>query len=117
MVYAYRWGRALVRSSGTWLEDDRHPHAINDFISSLQRNIRNKITNKWADLKNPPFNVQEAFDLTIRTETQIQVADSFKSLLTTLHQLTLMKLVLTIALTKGKKWNDNNYRKGGYRSN
>ena len=49
---------------------------------SLQHNIRNKIANKWADLKNPPHTVQEAFDLTIKTETQIQVADSFKMELT-----------------------------------
>ena len=82
MVYTYRWGRALVRSSGICPEDERHPHVIKDFISSLQHNIRNKIMNKWADLKNPPHTVQEAFDLAIKTETQIQVADSFKMELT-----------------------------------
>ena len=32
--------------------------------------------------KNPPHTVQEAFDLAIKTETQIQVADSFKMELT-----------------------------------
>ena len=69
MVYAYRWCRALLRSSGIWPEDERHPYVINDFISSLQRNIKNKITNKWAVLKNPLYTVQEAFDLTIKTET------------------------------------------------
>ena len=57
MVYAYRWGRALVRSSGIHPEDERHPHVIKDFISSLQHNIRHKIVNKWADLKNPPHTV------------------------------------------------------------
>ena len=41
-------------------------------------NIRNKITNKWADLKNPPHTEKEVFDLAIKIETQIQVADSFK---------------------------------------
>ena len=72
----------MVRSSGIHPEDERHPHVIKDFISSLQHNIRNKIVNKWADLKNPPSTVQEAFDLAIKTETQIQVADSFKMELT-----------------------------------
>ena len=96
MVYAYRWGRALARYSGIRPEDERHPHVIKDFISSLQCNIRNKIMNKWADLKNPPHTVQEAFDLASKTETQIQVADSFKmELTTTLHQLTSMRLVQT----------------------
>ena len=37
MVYAYRWGRALVRSSAICPEDERHPHVIKDFISSLQK--------------------------------------------------------------------------------
>ena len=78
MVYAYRWSRALVRSSAICREDERHPHIIKDFISSLQKNIRNKVTNKWADLRNPPHMVQEAFDFTTRIETRIQVADSFK---------------------------------------
>ena len=78
MVYTYRWDRALVRSSAIHPEDERHPHVIKDFISSLQKNIRKKITNKWADLKNQPCTVQEAFDPAIKTETQIQVADSFK---------------------------------------
>ena len=45
-VYAYRWGCTLVRSSGIMPEDERHPHVIKDFISSLQKNIRNKIANK-----------------------------------------------------------------------
>ena len=82
MVYAYRWGRALGKVFSNHPEDERHPHVIKDFISSLQHNIRNKIMNKWADLKNPPHTVQEAFDLAIKTETQIQVADSFKMELT-----------------------------------
>ena len=46
MVYAYRWGRALVRSLGIRAKDEKHPHVIKDFIASLQCNIRNKIANK-----------------------------------------------------------------------
>ena len=76
MVYAHRRGRVLVRSSDIHTEDEKHPHIIKDFI--VQHNIRNKIANKWDDLKNPPHTVQEVFDLAIKTETQIQVADSFK---------------------------------------
>ena len=76
MVYAYRWGRALVRSSGIHPVDETHLH-VKDFISLLQH-IRNKIANKWADLKNLSHTVQEAFDMAIKTETQIQVAYSFK---------------------------------------
>ena len=45
MVYAYRWGRALVRSSAICPEDERDPPTIKYFISSLQKNSRNKITN------------------------------------------------------------------------
>ena len=45
-VYIYKWGRALYRSSGIWPENKRHPHVIKDFITSLKKNIRNKIANK-----------------------------------------------------------------------
>ena len=37
MVYTYRWDRALVRSSAIHPEDERYPHVIKDFISSLQK--------------------------------------------------------------------------------
>ena len=57
IIYAYKWGRALVRSSGIHPENETHPHVIKDFVSSLQRNIRNKIANKWAEMRNPPHTV------------------------------------------------------------
>ena len=75
-------GHALVRSSDIWPENETHPHVIKDFISSLQRNIRNKIANKWAEMRNPPHTVQEAFNLAERIKSQIQVADSLKLELT-----------------------------------
>ena len=52
-IYAYQWGRALVRSSEIHPEKETHPHTIKDFISLLQKNIRNKIVNKWAAMRNP----------------------------------------------------------------
>ena len=45
MVFSYRFGRTVVRSSGICPEDKRHPFVIKDFISSLQRGVRNKIAN------------------------------------------------------------------------
>ena len=51
-VYTYSWGRALLRSSGICQEDERHPHVIKDFITSLKRNIRNKIANRWSEIRN-----------------------------------------------------------------
>ena len=70
---------ALVRSSGINPGNESQTHyVIKDFISSLERNIGNKIANKWAEMRNPPRTVQEAFDLADRIESQIQVADSFK---------------------------------------
>ena len=49
-VYMYRWGHALYRSSGIRPSEERHPHVIKDFISSLKKNIRNKIANRWAEM-------------------------------------------------------------------
>ena len=125
MIYTYRWGRALVRSSAIHPQDERHPHVNKDFISSLQHNIRNKITNKWADLKNPPGTVQEASDLAIKTETQIQVADSFKLALSSnfsspdVNEISMDDTSCdefdVNEVSKGKNWK-NNYRKGGYRN-
>ena len=51
---------------------------IKDFVTSLKKNIRNKIANRWAEMRNPPRTVQEAFDLGDNVESQLQVADSFK---------------------------------------
>ena len=55
-----------------------HPYIIKDFITSVKRNIRNKIANRWAEMRNPPRTVQEAFKLADEVESQLQVADSFK---------------------------------------
>ena len=77
-VYTYRWGQALLRSSDIHPEDERHPHIIKDFITSLRRNITNKIAKRWAQMRNPPKTVQEAFKLADDMEAQLQVTDSFK---------------------------------------
>ena len=74
----YRWGRALYRSSGIRPSEERHPHVIKDFISSLKKNIRNKIANRWAEMRHPPNTVERAFELASDVEKQLQVADSFK---------------------------------------
>ena len=77
-VYMYRWGRALYRSSGIRPDKERHPHIIKDFISSLKKNIRNKIANRWAEMRHPPNTVERAFELANDVEKQLQVTDSFK---------------------------------------
>ena len=119
-VYAYQWGCALVRSSGIHPENETHPHVIRDFISSLQWYIRNKITNKWAEMRNPPHIVQEAFNLADRIESQIQVADSFKLDLTNDFSPVEVNEISTNKtsgneyeineVSWGKKWG-NNYKK------
>ena len=116
------WGRALVRSSAIRQEDERHPHVIKDFIFSLQHNIRNKIA-KWADFKNPPHTIQEAFDLTIKMETQIQIADSFKLELSSnsssvdVNEINIGDIsgddFEVNNVSRGRKWN-NNYKRDGY---
>ena len=58
--------------------EERHPHFIKDFISSLKKNIRNKIANRWAEMHHPPSTVERAFELASDVEKQLQVADSFK---------------------------------------
>ena len=77
-VYMYKWGRALYRSSGIRPDEERHPHVIKDFISSLKKNIRNKIANRWAEMQHPPSTVERAFELACDVEKQLQVTDSFK---------------------------------------
>ena len=77
-IYMYRWGCALYRSSGIRPSEERHPHVIKDFISSLKKNIRNKIANRWAEMHHPPNTVERAFELASDVEKQLQVTDSFK---------------------------------------
>ena len=67
-IYTCRWGRALYRSSGIQPENERQPHIIKDFISSLKKNIRNKITNRWAEMRQLPNTVQKAFKLVSNVE-------------------------------------------------
>ena len=77
-IYMYRWGRALYRSSGIRPSKERHPHVIKDFISSLKKNIRNKIAKRWAEMRHPPNMVERAFELASDVEKQLQVTNSFK---------------------------------------
>ena len=51
---------------------------IKDFISSLKKNIRNKIANRWAEMQHPPSTIERAFELASNVEKQLQVTDSFK---------------------------------------
>ena len=93
----------------------------------MQCNIRNKTTNKWADLKNPPHTVQEMFDLAIKIEMQIQVADSFKLELNSNFTSAIINEISAdetssdefkvYEVSRGKSWNNNNYRKSGYNNN
>ena len=77
-IYMYRWGHALYRFSGIRPSEERHPHIIKDFISSLKKNIRNKIANRWVEMRHPPITVERAFELASDVEKQLQVTDSFK---------------------------------------
>ena len=81
--------------------------------------------NKWANMKNPPHTVQETFGLAIKTETQIQVADSFKITnnfaLADINKIsadeTSSDEFKVNEVSRGKKWSNNNYRKNGYSKN
>lgn len=126
MVYPYRFGRTLVRSSGICPENERHPHVIKAFISSLQCGVRNKIAKKWSTLRNSPHTVQEAFDLEVRMETQMQVTNTFKLELSgscisadineiIIGDLSIHDLEVN-EVSSGRKWN-NNYKKDGYNNN
>ena len=50
---------------------------IKDFISLL-KNIRNKIANRWTEMRQPPSMIQKAFRLANDMKKQLQVVDSFK---------------------------------------
>ena len=119
-VYMYRWGRALYRSSGIRPSKERHPHVIKDFISSLKKNIRNKIANRWAEMQHPPSTVERVFELANNVEKQLQVTDSFKLdfPMYLSRELNEMSTDETSGdeqevneMSRGKKWvsNTNNY--------
>ena len=118
-VYIYKWGRALYRSSGICTENERHPHVIKEFISSLKKNIRNKIANKWAEMRQPPSTVKKAFKLACIVEKQLQVADSFKLEFSSYPTMEINEMSAEESsgdefeineVSRGKKWgNTNNY--------
>ena len=116
-VYMYRWGRALYQSSGIWPDNERHPHVIKDFISSLKRNIRNKVANRWAEMWHPPSTIEKAFKLASDVEKQLQVTDSFKLEFPSypFTELNEMSAEETSGdetelneISRGKKWGNNN---------
>ena len=116
-VYTYRWGRALYRSSGIRTENERHPHVIKDFISSLKKNIRNKMANKWAEMKQLPSTVQKAFKLVNDIEKQLQVADSFKLEFSSFPPVEVNEISVQESsgdelevnkMSRGKRWGNNN---------
>ena len=116
-VYTYRWGRALFRSSGIHPEDERHPHVIKDFISSLKKNIRNKIANKWAEMRQPSSLVQKAFKLANDVEKQLQVMDSFKLEFPNFSPVEVNEISVEESsgdefevneMSSGKRWGNNN---------
>ena len=124
----YRWGRALYRSSGIRPSEERHPHVIKDFISSLKKNIRNKIANRWAEMRHPPSTVERAFELASNVEKQLQVADSLKLdfPMYPSRELNEMSVEETSGdeqdvneISRGRKWvsNTKNYTPNHYNSN
>ena len=127
-VYTYTRGQALLRSSGICPEDERHPHIIKDFVTSLKRNIRNKITNRWAEMRNPPRTVQEAFKVADDMESQLQLVDSFKLELSNNFSPVEVNKMSTgetsgdefevNEMSRGKKWaNNNNYKRYNHNNN
>ena len=111
-------GQALLTSSGIHPEEERCPHIIKDFMTSLKKNIKNKITNRWAEMRNPPRTIQDAFKLADDVELQLQVAESFK--LEPSNNFPLMEVNEMSAaetagdefevneMSRGKKWGNNN---------
>ena len=117
VVYTYKWGRALLRSSGIRPENERYPHVIKDFITSLKKNIRNKIANKWAEMRHPPSTVQQAFKLANDMEAQLQVADSFKLEFSNFPPVEVNEISVeeysgdefeVNKMSRGKRWGNNN---------
>ena len=101
---------------------------IKDFISSLKKNIRNKIANRWAEMRHPPSTVERAFELANDVEKQLQVTDSFKLDFPTYpsRELNEMSMEETSGdeqevneISRGRKWvsNTKNYTHNHYNSN
>ena len=127
-VYTYRWEQTLMRSSGICPEDETRPHIIKDFVTSPKRNIRNKIANRWAEMRNPPRTIQDAFKLAHDVELQLQVADSFKLELTnSFHSMEVNEMSADETsgdkfeineMSRGKTWgNNSNYKHSNYSNN
>ena len=126
-MYIYKWGCTILRSLGISTENECHPHVIKDFISSLKKNIRNKIANKWVEMKRKPHTIQEAFRLAGDIEAQIQVADNFKlEWINYFPPVEVNKISTSESsgkeyevneVSRGKKWGNNQYSKPHYNNN
>ena len=122
-VYIYKWGHALIRSSGINAQNKSHPHIIKDFISAEKEHQEQDSKQMGRD-EEKPCTIQEVFMLAANIETQIQVADSFKLDLTNDFSPIEVNEINTVETSdkeyevnemyKGKKWNNNRYRKTSY---
>ena len=93
---------------------------IQYFISFLKKNIRNKIANRWTEMRQPPNTVKKAFKLVSNVEKQLQVAGSFKLEFPTYPTGEINELsaeessgdeVEVNELSRGRKWGNNgNYK-------
>ena len=99
-------------------------------MTSLKRNIRNKIADRWAEMRNPPRTIQDAFKLEDDVQSQLQVAYSFKLELS--NNFPLVEVYEMSAdetsgnefevneMSRGKKWgnnNNSNYKCSSYNTN
>ena len=95
-------------------------------MTSLKKNIWNKVISGWTEIRNPPRTIHDAFRLVEDVESQLQVADSFKLELTNnSHSMEINEMSAEEAsgnefevnkMSRGKRWgnNNNNYKHSNY---
>ena len=109
-------------ASGHRAHEENHLFVIQEFISSLETNLRQTVAKKCEEQRSRSNTLQEAFTLAVEMSGKIQEAESFEcdssyKLLTDVNKICRS----TAEINKGSHgcWNNNNHggKSGGYKGN
>ena len=77
-MYVYKYGQMHYLTTGIRAHHENHPFAIQEFIASLDTNLRRMIAKKYAEQRQRPQTLQAAFTLAEEMEAKMLEAESFE---------------------------------------
>ena len=118
-VYVYNYAQIHYLASGQRVHQEDHPFAIQEFITSLETNLKWLMAKKCANLRTRPATLQQAFTLGVKLTGKMQEAESFEcnfgyKLPTDLNEI---RSTAEVNEVSHGRWNNHTNEPGGYKGN